>query len=324
MIYYVSALVWLYLALFFKRRSFLYSFLFFFPLVLFAAFRGFSGKDTPAYIIRFFNFDFSHSSWLYSGEPFINLFISTGKLIDNNNPIFFFALHAIFLVILYSLVHQKKQESLIYLIVLGPVFLVDGLVNGMRVTLAYHLFLVAYLYRKKILYIPMVLSHFSSFLFLGLNFVSFFFDSRYLKYFYALFSVLLAYTLVDGYLGDYFLKKLEVYQKLSAVNVYSGVSDLIVLWFFGFVILVERLRSVLLSAFLMLFTCIAYWFLIQESVFFIRVLKIIIIFLSLQPGLQGRFMARSKVAYYVLGLGYVINFLRQVYMDSGFLPYGGF
>lgn len=334
MIYYLLVILYLY---FFPRIIKNYSWItlpyFIVPVVVFATFRGTSGKDTPTYIQRFFSSEFSFGS--LDSEPLLTFLISLGRILDDTEPSYFFLLHSILVASLYFMFCKKYEISRYFAYILGPVFIVDGLTNGMRVILMYLFLLLSVVYGKRILlYFFALSSHVTGVI--GIAVISTFNNirkssvGRLVIIIASFILIAISFVFFESTLINFFpriFSKLDKYSDATVQSSLSGISD------FYLIISITVLASFYnrldhkMVAFDFIFSvllCIVLYYLITLSSSFLRVNKFFILALTVSPFLID---SRRKIPSYMLiivGLPYTINFLRQVIFGHGFLPYGNF
>ena len=331
MIFYLLALLWAYFITFSSRRLGLkVSWVLALPLVLFAALRGSSGKDTPAYIYRFHLGDFHFEDMLrIDSEPLLNLLIMLSRAVFGDSIEIFFGLQALLLTFAYIFIAKNINDFRIYTFTVGPVFLIDGLTNGMRISLAYHVLLVGFALRRHLApYVLALACHVTAVvpIFIRLYYT--------LSFLYlagaAIFglAVLVVFEINPLYYfteSSRLVSKFEHYVVTESTNWYSGIVDLSMLFL---LITLNALYSKMPSSkrFLYILSAILLCALlqigIQQSSAFVRITKLIIVGL-----ICSEFFAqsRSKIPTHILillGFGYSLNFMRQVLMDPGILPYG--
>jgi len=301
------------------------------PLVMFATFRGSSGKDSELYLHRFYSFDSDGYVFNFFDEPVLNFLIYVSRSVSDSHELFYF-LHAIIVCTLFCLALKRFDSGRLYFFSVAPMFLVDGLTNGMRVTLAYHFFLVAVVYRREILVFPAVfLSHVSgALLYITRMFPDYVGRSKArLLYVIPFF----AFAGVAIYMGVEYLSalsprisgKLSKYGGMVLATKYSGIADITVLFSLfvcvalGPVSYLKRFFYVLSG----LVCCLAFYFLIQQSLAFIRILKLVLLGLMLSGTFVMGCSKGKEWVVVVVGYLYTLNFVRQILTDPGFLPYPG-
>lgn len=309
MFYYLNALIYTYLVSRYTRKlPTILIFCLLYPIILFATFRGESGKDTPIYIDRFFgqNIEFSFFS-----EPLLSILIQISRMINHTNYEVFFALHACFVCFLYSKVIKINQA---FALTLGPLFLIDGLTNGMRIVMSYFILLI---FSNNYLRSFSFFAHVTSVLPIGIAYLVKNKDRIFLTFFVSITFIFFAILVFNELESLRLLSKFNRYQTMGSANWYSGLVDLFILS-----ILITKFR---LGNFkIMLFTLALVTlllFLNSYSIAFIRVSKLIIIAMFLIPSTQLFIMNNRKVAFLIFFITGV-NFMRQVIFDNGFLPYG--
>lgn len=334
MLYYLAALLWIYLvSLYAYRLPHFCAVPASLPIVAFSAFRGESGKDTTAYIERFFSTDSSFDSFTIDSEPTITLIISLSRLAFGDDARGFFALHAFILFNAYFLIAKKRSLNMAYLLSVGPVFLLDGITNGMRVTIAYHAILLSYTYGSRLLTVCAfwalaVFAHVTAIVSIALSLAL----QKPTKALLGLLTVAaLLYGLASSGIVDLIslapriFSKLDKYADLTLPTWYSGVVDLLMI-FALLLISVFTSKSLwhrkAMYGLLSLSFCILLYLGIQESLAFIRISKLVLIALFTSHLLKWKRVRGFQLAIFLLGLFYSANFLRQVSTDPGFLPYG--
>lgn len=334
MIFYISSIVYIYIIIFSFRKSPVYHSIFFlFPIILFSALRGSSGKDSWLYLSRFDAMSVDGFSLALDAEPILNSYIYLSKFILGGGHEMFFLIHALVICFLFSLIIKKYDQSRIYLLTVGPVFLIDGLTNGMRVTIAYHVFIVSVIYRKELVLGTVVfLAHVSgAFMYI----FKYLLDSDKLsttKKIIILISVFILGYFLSVYVEDISMvvprieSKINKYREMVTPNMYSGLADIFII-FSVFSLAVwhrkEKMTHVLWGVFIAALICILLYISILNSLAFIRVGKLFIVALCI-----SEFATKTKIRIpsnylLVVGLLYSLNFLRQVIFGYGFLPYPG-
>lgn len=302
------------------------------PIVAFAALRGSSGKDTELYLLRFTGMKEDWSDWSLFNEPILNSLIYFSKNILNSSHELFFILHAALTCFLFACIVKNYDRTRVYLLTIGPMFLIDGLTNGMRITLAYHFFIVAILYRRKFLIGAVLLSHITGLFMFGFKAML---DSEKLTIYRKLLILFIFFILalfISNYLDRILLlmpriaSKLDKYSDMVLPNKYSGIIDIFTMVSI-FILSIWCHAKSRINLFLgvlvgLLIGCLFY-FSIQNSLAFIRVGKLFIVALCLSDFATK---ATKKIPIYsllVIGAIYSLNFLRQVIFGNGFLPYPG-
>lgn len=297
------------------------------PIVVFASLRGNSGKDTYQYLYRFYNFDVDS---IYSNEPILNILISISKLFSESHISFFF-LHALLVCILFCLALKKFDSLRLYFVTVGPMFLIDGITNGMRITLAYHFILVAFAYRNKYLFLTLaLLSHVTAiFSLLSTyisNIVASFSKSKYV--YFSILAVLLIYLYYNYTVildGTRILSKIDYYSGRSLTTWFSGLADLAVLFFLILspALVKPDLKNILVKFTLAIIFVVLFFYAIQFSLGSIRVLKLVLLGLFVSTLVRDNSSTFVYRIALVLGAAYSVNYLRQVMFTFGTLPYPG-
>jgi hypothetical protein len=333
MIFYTFSIFYIYFLIYAKKLPLFILFFLFLPIILFATFRGSSGIDSYLYLYRFDVFDYQNLFISIESEPFLDFLIYISKYVLSGSHHIFFLLHALIVCFLFALIVKKYSDARAYLVTVGPVILIDGLTNGMRITLAYHLFAVSMLYGKK-LFMPVlvVLSHVSGlfmYIFAGaLNFKNLSFRYKIILFFFLFLVVSIAYL----YLYEISLYvprlsgKIVKYSTLISHSSFAGLVDIFVI---ASVLILgawsnaknksELIWGILLSIIVSLFFLILF----QYSIAFIRLGKLFIVALCLSGYVNN---SKKKIPINILvfvGTIYTLNFLRAVYFVDGFLPYPG-
>ena len=301
------------------------------PLIIFSSLRGTSGKDSYVYLFRFYSFDSEQMAVSLLSEPLLSFLIYSSRLISDSHVVFY-ALHATLVCFLFSMALKKYDKLRLYLVSIGPMFLIDGLTNGMRVTLAYHFLLVAVVYRQFLFLAPMAFfAHISSLISIVVIYIAnasvMRFSGKVMVYFLAFLALGLCAQYLDVIiaLDPRLLSKIHSYSGNALSTSYSGLADLSVLFvlvtslsfrqpqlmrFFGYALLAGLL-------------CLGFYIFIQFSLSGIRILKMVIVGIFLS---QAVISNRSKIAFagfLFIGVLYSLNFLRQIYFTAGSLPYPG-
>lgn len=330
MIFYILALSWAYLLSIVSRRipQWLMP-LAIAPLVIFSAMRGGSGKDTPLYIARFESLDFNWAGLTFDSEPITPLLMLLARSIFGPHVEGYFVLQSGVVVMLYFLVAKKYAVSRLYVLTIGPVFLVDGITNALRITIAYHVLLLGYVNRQIILSsIIAVASHITAtfpILFAWLSRMRRS-ASRILLLLFITVVVYGSLTFID--ISTWLpraMSKTVAYGDMVLPTRYSGVVDL------GMLLMMFMLRAkydsrsgvtAVLSIIAGLLMCVALYWGIQQSLAFIRITKVLIIALFVSGFLRRATYSAPAGMLVTAGILYSANFLRQVATDDGFLPYG--
>jgi EpsG family len=334
MLFYLALVLWLCAINVFARRfSIWFAPYFAIPIIAFSYFRGTSGKDTESYIFRFGSDSIVNIDWGLDSEPFLPLLIDLVKFVPGADHRVFFALHAGILGILYFALARKSDRLWTYLWTVGPVFLIDSVVNGMRVGLAYHFYLfgVAYGWRH-LAGVLAISSHVTAVVPVSLGYALNLIGRRRAVFAlsaFILFAILIVWNVAE-YLPRVAAKSIS-YEDLEPANWYSGFSDMALIFALIYVLInnvasaAERhvvwvqFSSILVAA---AFVAIAFVG-IQYSVAVLRVLRLIIVaFLGAAAFCYSRLSGWQIVAFRFVGLVYIANFMRQVVFDDGFLPYG--
>ena len=331
MIYYIAVLTYTHLLYLFRNFHGLILFFLTLPIWIFGALRGSSGKDTPLYFIRFLDFEFTSSNFFRNYEPAIEIFIGIGRLFSQTDPVMFFFFHAMFLSGLHVLLLKRSSSTWLFLLTFGPVFLIDGIVNGMRSSILYFLFLVYAASGKRLFLISSLTAHVSSLSLLGYEMMR---KKPWRLVLSWLFLVVAFFTLfpmlenlVNAISSDFerFDSKLRTYTNSSGRSFYSGLADtLTLLGILFLLVLKSNIRSsnslIMVFFFILVMTN---FILIQESIAFLRFQKLTVVMVFAWVFSITDTSGMSRLIPASLGFFYTANFLRQVIYDYGFLPYGG-
>ncbi|MEL0606325.1 EpsG family protein [Pseudoalteromonas undina] len=301
------------------------------PLVAFAALRGSSGKDTGLYLNRFNSFDPDSFKFSLFDEPILNSLIYITKLFNGSHEIFF-AFHASLVCILFVLALKRFEFVKLYFFTLGPMFLIDGITNGMRITIAYHLFLVAVAFKREISAAPLIfLSHVTGIL---LYIAKYFANINKLRKLYQIIVLLISAIIVlvlasniDSILAlsPRINSKVTQYGELILTTKYSGLADLSVLFTLFLAVSLGPIKLLDRFIFLLLgiLVCTLFYLSIQQSLAFIRVLKLFLIGLLVSDYFVRKVSDRQLFLFKLIGVLYSLNFIRQIIFGPGFLPYPG-
>lgn len=333
MLFYVAAILWMYFIGFSAYKLPIQMALpASIPIVAFSAFRGVSGKDTPLYINRFDYSDISFLTFNFDSEPLLLFMIKLSRLLFGDDVRGFFGLHAFLLFLIYFAIAKKFNRSRVYVLSVGPIFFIDGLVNAMRISFAYHLILFGYAYYGHTFaaaryWVLAILTHVTS---LMAIFFMFIFRQRFVI---VAFSALMAFLFYAVFSGEMkiislfprIMRKISDYSDLQRANWYSGIVDLFLLFSLMFLLVVSSggsfVKKIIYSLMAFLF-CFLLYLGIQQSIAFIRISKLAIISLFSSGILTWGRVRKYRLAILFLGLIYACNFIRQVAFDQGFLPYG--
>ncbi|MGF1793550.1 EpsG family protein [Photobacterium profundum] len=304
------------------------------PLVLFGTFRGTSGPDTINYINRFFNVaDFSWSSLDLVSEPILTIIMLVSALFSKTNYEVFFFFFSIVILVPFVRICEKYHQYRFFLITVGAVLIIDGLTNTLRVSLAYFFFV--YFYTTRFFFLGLLLSFLSHVSSLLMYFFGYLFKHINLKFdvvsiikMLAFVFILFVFVVNQNYLFSFFPRvseKLDIYQTLKTTSSLSGVSDLFVIFSLLCVASVynrDKLTDVLFDVISSALICIVLYQGISVSLGFLRVLKLIIIALTLSPMLT--YSKRYIPTYLLLAIGipYLLNYIRIISSGDSYLPYG--
>lgn len=331
MIWYLLAILYSYGLIALRKLPLPFLIISSFPLVIFAALRGSSGKDTELYLNRFNSLDPDYFKFSLLDEPILNALIYITKLLTDSH-IVFFALHALLVCMLFVLALKRFESVKLYYFTLGPMFLIDGLTNGMRITIAYHLFLVAVAYKREILIFPIIiLSHVTGSLLYVAKYLA---NLNKFKRTYRLLALLflgaLMLTLASKLelilaLSPRINSKLSQYGELVLATKYSGLADLSILFMLFLAVSLGpiKLRERFVFLLLGMIVCTLFYLSIQQSLAFIRVLKLFLIGLLVSDYFVQRVTNRQLILFKLIGVLYSLNFIRQIVFGPGFLPYPG-
>ncbi len=331
MIWYLLAILYSYGLIALRKQPLSVLIISSFPLVAFAAFRGSSGKDTELYLNRFNNVDPDSFEFSLFDEPILNSLIYITKIFTESHVVFF-ALHAALVCMLFVLALKRFEHVKLYFFTLGPMFLIDGLTNGMRITIAYHLFVVAVAYKREILVAPLIfLSHVTgSFLYVAkylanLNKLKKIYRFLALLLFTAIMLTLAAKLDLILALSPRINSKFSQYGELVLATKYSGLADLSILFtlFLAVSLGPLKLRDRFVFLLLGMFVCSLFYLSIQQSLAFIRMLKLFLVGLLVSDYFVQRVTNRQLILLKFIGVLYTLNFIRQIVFGPGFLPYPG-
>ena len=324
---YALSMAWIYI-IYLMPKKFQSQFILITPVVLLGTFRGSAGKDTGLYILRFENMSFEAFNWLdFSSEPIFNILIFACKSILDK-PEFFFFIHSSLLGLLFLKAVSNWDRTIVFLLLLAPSFLLDGVLNGMRIGLAMLVLVVAFVYGNRLLKILTIGIHFSSAIAL---IIKLFLDkglvraSLYLAIFLSL--ILFLIPMVDFETMRFFIK-LNDYSEIHTKSVYSGLSDVTICGFLVSLFYLSRSRldfsSYMIAIVILFLSTAVLFYMTSISWALLRVIKIIALVLSLDGKIVNYVRGRPIVLSFTftLGLLYSLNFLRAVYFGPGFLPYG--
>ena len=327
---YVAAILWAYVLIILRDRfSFWSLFAAASPLIAFSAFRGTSGKDSYQYLIRFYqDLDFNLGALQ---EPIFEFLVFLTRFVLPNSHEFFFGAHAALIIFLFVSILKSGRAS-IYLYSVGAMFLIDGISNGMRIAVGYHIFITLWLRYQRVLAIGFaILSHVSLALTLPFTFLSSLNERRpLLSLAFATIAVVTFVLFVDPVLqrlmllDDRLSSKIARYSTLTLETSFSGIADIAVI----FVLMLRQryfcrgqFAKLILNALIALFFSILLLYAVQQSLAFIRVNKILIVALCVTKAPLNNNSYRHLIIF--IGMMYSANFLRQVLFGPGFLPYPG-
>ena len=298
------------------------AFFFMIPVIVFGALRGVSGKDTPLYLLRFNHAEISYS---FLNEPFLNFIISSARMLDKHNEALFLLFHAIIVCTLFSFVLTNEKNNA-FTASIAPVVIVDGITNGMRIIFVYA-FILMLGHRSKLIAVFLAFfSHISAIVLMPI----FIFIKRLIinpliglmiilvlvSLFGLIFEILSNYFFV---LPDRYSSKLNQYAELNHAGRFSGIVDVIIIFCLLVLCIQPTGKSQIVSLVIPFLISVVLFLSVSYSVAFIRINKLIMISLFLYV---PNFSTKSLLMLRALGLFYGVNFIRQVFTDKGFLPYG--
>lgn len=334
MIIYISALIWVYVAYFLGRNKCLkFNFIFFVPLIVFSVARGASGPDTLNYYHKFLNIESDFSGYLnFTAEPVTYILMYISDILEGG-WFLFSVIYGSIVILLYASIMKNYSLYRVFLLTIGPVLLIDGLVNTIRVTIAYLFFLAAYQNRKFWLFwLLSFLSHVSSLLLIIGSFLAKRINIKAsLKNFLMMLALLMIFALIMVKLESivsFFPRiqdKLSQYSSFKTQSSLSGLSDIFVIFsllalgsYYNRKSNIEFFIDIMMT----LIICFGCYVGAMYSIGFMRLLKIIIIVIAMSPMLLS---PRRKIPTFVLlviGGLYTMNYLRIVFSGESYLPYG--
>jgi hypothetical protein len=336
MVVYVAAVLYAYqYALTAHRLPVRFRLLGLLPLALFSGFRGSSGKDTELYLLRWAHPTPEGDLPLLLSEPLFSALVAVGRTLSTASPVPFLTLHSLLVLLSYAFVCSHWSRARPYLLTVGPIFLIDAITNGMRIGLAYHLLMVGILGGRLALFaILATLTHLTTPVALaawllagrlGPRIASVIVLTAAALSFVALASVLDLAALQTLGLGGRLEGKIVYYLGSPPLAWYSGLGDALVL--LAILLLTvsgqgsRRLGGWAVQAGAAVFAFGAVVLGLQYSLGFFRIVKLCLVGILFSLG-RGWGQAREGLLW-VIGWLYMLNFLRQVSTEPGFLPYGG-
>lgn len=320
--YYIAVLYIIFISIIFRNKSPFLILLFLFPLVLFSTFRGDLGPDTENYVWMFNHVNLSQPETLKIAEPLFVLLICLSKSISSNVEFFFF-LNALLICSLYSFLICNFNKSKLYLLSIGPVFLISGLTNGMRIGVSYQILALAMLLNsnKRIL-ISASLFHISS----VVSYIVYFYIaplSRKLtvkNIAYICFSIILTLIIISFLLTDTrVVDKFLFYSNYSSPSLLSGVSDLYII-FIVWLISVEKNQSIwnfIVKLLFVLIICLLLKFFSFYSYAFLRIIKLVMLgfVIYYSNSIATNQLGSKKILILLLLVPYTINYCLSVYSN---------
>lgn len=317
-----------------RRLSTAVGLIFVLPLVMFASFRGPSGPDTETYIRQFRaisdHFE-TFGSFVY--EPFNYVLMYIASIFVGEKYFLYFVFHSLILSFIFFIICRRYRQYRVFLLTVGVVFLLDGLTNTLRVSLAYFIFLYALSSKKKYLFFLLAfLSHVTSLIMNAVLLVVSIKGVGSKKLFAYILGGALCVLFISLYLDSILtifsivVGKFEIYQEVMAPSVFSGLSELFVIFsLLTIASIYNRKRPDLVVIDLMgicLLVGILY-FSIGFSLAILRVLKLIVVVLTVSPFLVRPKRKIPSLLLLPIGVLYTLNFFRIVIFSDGYLPYGG-
>ncbi|MBY7919503.1 EpsG family protein [Vibrio fluvialis] len=336
MAYYLFSIFWSYCVIFLSRKfSIAYFVIFSAPLVIFSTFRGTSGPDTISYFYKYIHYSNDISSvFSLDGEPVTYLLMFISNLIYPGEFAFFNFIYSIILVALFYLLCREFDRYKVFLLVVGPVFIIDGLTNTIRVSLAYFIFLYSYAsHRVYLLLAISFFSHVSTVIMVLFKNVIENLKSK-LKAKDVLLILGIGLTLVISvalyeYLMVYFPRisdKMDAYERFRTKSSLSGISDIYIiasLLIVGSIFNRTKVIQILLDITMIIIFSVALYHLASYSIGILRVFKILIVCIAMAPFLYNSRRKIPALLLLIIGSLYTFNYLRIIYFEEGYLPYGG-
>lgn len=335
MTFYLLSIIWSYCIIFFSKKFSKFHYFFFVtPLVLFSTFRGLSGPDTINYLGRYLNASDGLSNVTsIAGEPVTYVLMYVSNLIFPGEFVFFNFIYALILSTLFYILCRNFDRYKYFMLFVGPVLIIDGLTNTIRVSLAYFLFLYAYTSRRYFIILTLsFFSHVSTVIMIVFKGIierfKYKFSVREFSILIIFIMILCTSLLAYQYIVSFFPRiseKLDEYNKLKTSSSLSGISDIFVIFFILLFASIYNRDKVLYMLVDFVFICIfslGLYYVASFSIGFLRLFKIIIICLSMSPFL---YKSKRKIPSYlpfIIGFLYTLNYLRIVYFGDGYLPYG--
>nr|ELR5114114.1 EpsG family protein [Providencia stuartii] len=229
----VPLLYIIFITLSLKNKNVFIIFLFLIPIIFFSTYRGTLGPDTENYIKIFNSFEISDMELSIFSEPLFYSLIFISKKISGNVETFFF-LSATLAVFLYALLINKYECAKIFLLSIGPVFLVDTLTNGMRIGIAYQILALGLILNtnNKRLTIIASLFHISSiFYYLYTNLVNPIISkiNRKSIILFSSFFCLLPFIIYVIIKDPRIFEKINYYSNFNSPSIISGISDIYII-----------------------------------------------------------------------------------------------
>lgn len=331
---FIAAILWFYLCLsFLKNKSPVLTFFLLIPLVFFSTYRGGAGPDTINYYHKYLDIQSIINNGVgFADEPLSYYIMYFSKIIINKWE-FFNLIYSLTIIACVAYLVRRYSYYHVFLLTAAPVFIIDGLSNTIRVSLAYFFFLVACTNKKFWLFwLLSFMSHVTAILMIAgrifSNKVKFNISFRNVAIIFISFILFGLVFYSFEYILSFFPRiafKLIQYDEFKTQSNVSGLSDIFVIS--SLLVLSSYFNRNMRAHFLIdlmfiMLLGITLYLGSMYSIGFMRFLKIIILIISISPMIVKPRKNIPKYIFILIGLLYTLNFIRIVVTSSGYIPYG--
>lgn len=307
-----------------KNRNVFIIFLSLIPIIMFSTYRGTMGADTSNYIKMFNDFNNFDSEFSFLNEPFFYILLFISKKISSNIEFFFF-LNSTLVTFLYSLLISKFSLSRIFLLSVGPVFLIDTLTNGMRIGISYQILALGLILntKNKRLTVLASLFHISSLFYFFYNrFINPIIEKINKKNFVLFLLCILMAPLVIVLVmnSQRILDKIVYYSSFQSPSILSGASDIYVILVVSLLSINRKCHISTYFTKLLTLTIIIVTFKIAAiySYAILRLMKLMAlstIVYSSKVKSKSKLLDNNKFLFFSLLVPYTTNFILYIYRN---------
>ena len=302
------------------------------PLILFSSFRGTAGPDTETYIRLFYNIEkivASGFSFIY--EPITTALMYFSITLFSEHHEYFFALHSAILSGLFIYFCKNFEKYRVFLLTIGIAFLIDGLTNTLRVSLAYFFILLSFTRKQNLNYVLAFFSHVSALIaIVFIKAIDYLSNAKKINGIKIILIIIASLILIQSFnfIISFFpvvSEKLLIYQDLEVRSKLSGVSDIFVVFSLlaiGSYFNRSTMNEFLFDLSIAILISVFLYILVGFSLAFLRIIKLLLFSLVISPFLVSPKRKIPSWCLICIGFVYTANFCRTVFTSNGFLPYG--